>query len=355
MIFYDFIFIFILFSFIFFKNKNEKIAFIFITFIFFILSFIRWEVGTDWNSYYNTFYAGSIEKMYAVSELGFKILNYVTYKMIPSYTVMLLILASILFSLKYSTLYKFSYCPLLSILMVYCLERGDIFFIRQSIAVAITFYSIEYIVNKEKLKFIICVILASFIHKSSLIFIFAYIIYHKINLKRREYCFLIILTFLFSIYMDEILKIFIINLPDNVYKYKLLYYLSNDATGGYKSYMSKNLIFLVSVLNRSFLSCVFFIFWKRIDLYLKKVFSLYFVSFLGFICIYRISPDITRIISSYEVFQLIVFPSIYKTIEKKYMRIGFILIGVLYLYLKMLSGLSSWPEAFIPYKSIFNL
>lgn len=354
MIFYNFIFILVLFSFIFSKKQNEKILYFFIAFLFFILSFIRWEVGTDWNMYFNTFYVGSIEKMYSVKEIGFRVLNYIVYKIFPSYTLMLFFLAVILFIFKYTTLYKLSYVPLLSLLMAFCLEKGDIFFVRQSIAIAITFYSTKYIIKKEKLKFILCIVLASFIHKSSFIFIFAYFVFNKFNLRRRHYCLLIIFSFVLYIYGREILSFFIINLPDNPYKQKLLYYFSNDATGGYKSYMSKELIFLSSLINRLFLISVFFIFWKKIDIYMKKLFSIYFISFLGFVCVFRISQDISRLTLPYEVFQLVIFPSIYKNIKSKETKIIFILIAILYLYLKLLSGLSSWPEAFIPYNTIFN-
>lgn len=354
MIFYNFIFILILILLLITNKKSEKKVYSFIVFIFFILSFIRWEVGTDWNNYYSTFYAGSIEKMYLVSELGFKFLNYVIYKISSNYTIMLFVFAFILFSFKYTILYKFSYCPLLSVLMAYSLDKGDIFFVRQNIAIAITFYSIKYIVKRKKLKFIVFIILASFIHRSSIIFIFSYFIYNKFDLKRRYYFLLILFAFIFSNYIEEILKFFIEVLPNSSYKNRLIYYLFNSATGDYKSYMSKNLIFLSSVMNRFFLISVFFIFWKKIDNHMKKLFSIYFVSFLGYICIYQTSPDIGRLILPYEAFQLIIFPSIYKCIKDKKIKIIFILIAILYLYLKLLSGLSSRPDEFIPYKSIFN-
>lgn len=357
MIFYNFLFIFILSLFLFSNKKNQKIFYVFIVCVFFILSFIRWEVGTDWTNYLKTFYVGNIKNMYLVSELGFKFLNYIVYKIYPSYTLMLFILASILFSFKYSALYKLSYCPILSLLMAYSLDKGDIFFVRQSIAIAITFYSTKYIIKKEKLKFIIYIILASLIHKSSLIFIFAYFIYNNLNLKRRHYFILVILTFLFSAYINEIIKIIIINMPVSVYKNKLLAYFFQPSNFGqyYKSYMSKNLIFLVSVANRIFMITVFFLFWKKVDNYLKKIFSLYFISFLGFICFYRFAPEFSRIILSYENFQLIIYPSLYKFIKNKYIKIVFISIGILYLYLKLLSGLTSYINIFIPYKSIFNI
>lgn len=58
------------------------------------------------------------------------------------------------------------------------------FILRQAIAIAILLYSIKYISEKKLFKFILCVLIATLFHKTSIVFILAYFVCNiKFNLK----------------------------------------------------------------------------------------------------------------------------------------------------------------------------
>ena len=71
--------------------------------------------------------------------------------------------------------------------------------LRQAIAIAITFYSYKYIVDKKRVKFLGCIVLAMSFHSSAIVFLIAYTLYH-VNLKPVHFLIVIpgfILTFIF--------------------------------------------------------------------------------------------------------------------------------------------------------------
>ena len=72
--------------------------------------------------------------------------------------------------------------------------------LRQSIALAITFYSYKYIKNKQLLRFLLCIILAILFHYSAIVFIAAYPLRYAV-LNKNHYYFIVlgfIFTFIFK-------------------------------------------------------------------------------------------------------------------------------------------------------------
>lgn len=130
------------------KIKIEKYIFYSFVIMFSILSFLRWEVGTDWDSYYWYFNLGNLKEMNVIGEILFKYLNYYIYIFTHNYTVLLFIMASLIF-IQYPILYKYSKNKLLTILFLYCIYLGNIFFVRQNIAVALIIVSLKYALEKK--------------------------------------------------------------------------------------------------------------------------------------------------------------------------------------------------------------
>ena len=89
-----------------------------IIFVFFIFSFIRWETGTDWQSYYDVF--KSIKEPWVMKEdvyslefeSGFMFLNHLAKSISDSYTIMLFLQGAILFFCLNTSLVKYSLYPI---------------------------------------------------------------------------------------------------------------------------------------------------------------------------------------------------------------------------------------------------
>lgn len=72
--------------------------------------------------------------------------------------------------------------------------------LRQSIALAVTFFSFNYIKEKKLLKFLLCIALAVTFHTSAIVFIAAYPLYY-LKLNRIHFCIIIpifLMTFIFK-------------------------------------------------------------------------------------------------------------------------------------------------------------
>ena len=142
---------------------------------------IRWETGADWTPYYNFFEYNErltdfIEDPYQF-EYGFGYLNYIVKNIFESYNVMLAIISCIVVVLKYTTLYQFSPYPLLAGVINFSNFNGDIFPVRQYIAIAICFFSIRYIIRENKVFFIMAILIATLFHVTALVFLLAYYLY----------------------------------------------------------------------------------------------------------------------------------------------------------------------------------
>lgn len=136
------------------NKKFSQSTFTFFIFCFFILSFIRWETGTDWTPYYDVF--KSIEIPWETLtdylhgfEPGFMILYNIAKSISDSYTIMLLTEAIILYFCIYYFIKAHSFYPILSLLIYYSMSFAGIFFVRQNIAMAILLCSLKYIYEKK--------------------------------------------------------------------------------------------------------------------------------------------------------------------------------------------------------------
>lgn len=338
-----------------FRLKKNKICYVLFVVIFFLLSFIRWNVGTDWESYYLTFMAKNIKDMYMVNEIGYKVLNNIVANLTSSYTVMLFILAVILFSSKYITIWKLSKLPIISLLLCLSFYRGDIYFIRQHIAAAICLFGSYYYLKNKIFKFTVITLCATLIHSSSIIFFIIYFFKDKLGYKKRNYIILMIISIFFIPFMKEFMY-FLSKILDGigVYGYKIKRYL--DAGHNMFGATTKNLfhLYFSAISNKLFINIIFIIKLRKLDKKDKMIFDIYYFGTLIYILLFSISSQILRINIFFEMFAIILLANYIKYIKKNKNRIFWLFLIIIYAYLKLLSGLGSQPPGvYLPYKTIF--
>lgn len=358
---FNFLFLIIFFNVLLFyiKKKNkiiEKKIFILITFILYCLSFIRWEVGTDWLNYYTTFIVKDPNKIYAVNEIGYKLLNYYVGIVTSNYTVMLFVLATILFLFKYINIWKLSYYPLISLMISFAFYRGDIYFIRQHIAVAICVLSLKYYLQNKTIKFFLSICMATLIHSSAIIFSIIYILKNKVNFSKRFYIVFLIFSLSLIPFMNDIMWSIGESLSNvGVYGYKIKrYMLAGHSLFGANV---KNIILLYSVAISNKIVIVFFFIYnlQKLDKNDKKLFNIYYFGTVIYILLVTVSSQLLRINIFFEIPAIILLANFLKYIKKKENKVCYILVISIYAYLKLLSGLNNQPlGVYIPYKSIFN-
>lgn len=228
--------------------KNKKVrSFLLISIIWLILyEGFRWQIGTDWDSYYTLFVNGEESNH---SEIGYIWLMQIVHLFSNNYTVFLMLITSFFYLTLWSFLKKYSYAPLMSLTIYYCLMLGLMGSNRQLIAMFICLISLKYCFEKNLNKFLCCIFFAVLFHTTSIIFILAYFITNR-KIGNKYLIFGVILALLIGIsgIINKIPYLDLLVYLDAKSSEKLSYYSNNDISN--YSYLGsiKRLIILVPCL-----------------------------------------------------------------------------------------------------------
>ncbi len=146
------------------------------------VSAVRYDVGHDYNQYgkwYMSYQRLSVDELkYVQQEKGFIIPTKLLSEVESWYQPMFIIIAVLLITAIMLYIYKCSDKPYLSVFffLTFGLFFNSLNFMRQMLAALIILYSFRYIRNKQFLRFLVLVLLASSIHVSVLVLIPFYFI-----------------------------------------------------------------------------------------------------------------------------------------------------------------------------------
>lgn len=160
------------------KFNVPIIAFFIIVFI----SLLRFDVGWDYETYYqavadNDIYA--IRRFEPLSQLFFYIAFYLS-----SPQLIFILFGIPTYALILSTILHHSKNIGFSILLYFCFFYLESFgFIRQALAVAICFWAIKYIQSRRFFPFLFCTVIAFLFHYSAILYLFVYPFYGRAKLK----------------------------------------------------------------------------------------------------------------------------------------------------------------------------
>jgi len=272
------------------KVQNSKFSFFVALLFLLFLSGLRYEVGMDWHAYLG-FY-NDITFTYEHVEIGYSLLNDLFSTLGFNYNVFLfgISLITLFFiykvgiNLKYKLIFLFIY---FSDLFLYLNLSG----MRQGIAIAITLFSIKYIIEKKPIHFFITVALATLFHWTAMIFIFAYYVYRYEGTLKKNI--LIMLSFVLCLlFLDKFIELII----STVDSYKIIYYLSISGT------QSDNFqAYIIGIIKRSIVFLFYFSIPSimRQESQLKNLMNIYIFGFLIYLVFYPINEDIGVRLSAY--------------------------------------------------------
>lgn len=337
------------------RKRGRLFLYITISLFFWVMSFVRWETGTDWESYYNFFnnhYTWQ-EFLDASFEVGFTAINFGVKQISDNYSFLLFSVSCIIFPLKYSTIWRYSPYPFFSLILSLLLSKADIFFVRETIALSITFFSVRYIINREKWKFFICLLFALQFHSSIIVFIFAYYIY-SMRLTKYRLTVLVVGVVFFSIASTVVLST-LGNTLGGVFQWKIANYLEyGDEDFGMGISLQEALI-RGSINRLFFLSLFIYLYMKnKADVVLSGLIKVYTFNYVLFLMLVPISLPLMRLANSYEQLSILIIGiGLSKFVMKDRFVITFIL--SIYMFLRFFMGTLSggYAHCFVPYKTIF--
>lgn len=339
-----------------FTKKNSSTSFLYWSscFFLFILSFLRWETGTDWNSYHNYFnHIFELPYNLDILESGFRVLNYTVRSFTDEYTIMLFILGAILFSFQSLAIKRLSFFPILSLTFLYASQLANILFVRQWIAVGILFYSIVFIKKNKFIPFLLLVLIASSIHRVSLIFIIVWWVF-KMNISTRKIILFLCLSVIFSYFMESLLSSMLGGIENRVFKERLDVYLDSSYNSEEKNRTNFTLVLIKGFINRlSILFISLYIYAKTKDNILRGYINIYWIGCILFFSLISISPALARIAYYFDFVQIILISYIvfsFRTLPNKI--IAFCLLGIYMLFRLNQFLINTYNEEIVPYKFV---
>lgn len=339
-------------------NRIFRLAFVLFIFVCFILASFRWEVGTDWESYNRYFNEikvpfGDMFSIHDTFEFGFILLNNFAKSISNEYTFCLLLQAVIIYVFLGWGIYKGSYYPLLSVFIYFSMALGGIFFVRQTMALAILFYSISFIEQQKLKKFLLFVLLASLLHRTAVFFVFAYPIFTlRYSWKK------IFVLFFVSVVVGSIVGIlllqFISSLNLGVLSLKLASYLNTGNDVSYTTYSTTATIIRGSI-NRFFLIFLYILLLRNERLHNSRLNGIINLQLFG-ICLYfmftPISLEFARIGSFFDMAQVLAIPYLFKVRPKIKEKTLLFTIIFLYSAFRFYVAVNQHRNLYIPYNFV---
>ncbi len=343
-------------------KKISKILFFLLIFYLIIHDGIRWEIGTDWKNYNDYFNNclnnGSNTMSFSV---GYVFINVLVRSISESYTLFLFLHAFIVYGFLSYSLYKLSPRPIFSLLLYYGMMLPYLGMNRQIIALVICLFSLIFLLNDKKSKFVLSVIIASLFHTSCLLFLIAIFLRKEIKTKK--------LILLLSVVIILALLGIVNKLPLNI-----IYIFASDdpmstinKIGFYaeNNFLDTNIIFtILAIFKRLIWLIITFLILKYTRFrnnYLIIFFNLYFFGSLIYILFNNtiLQIIVARGLIYFNIFEIFVISYMLLLNKGIFYRTVLISILTFYSYLGVVKGFNFYKEdlgedIFRPYKSVLT-
>lgn len=326
------------------ENKKFKLNFDIVQFIpmipLVLISGIRYGVGQDYFYTYVPIFEkvlrGDTQNVWG--DIGYIYLNKFVQLFTDHYSGIFILTSFLFIFFVFKTIYTESdNKPLSTFLLVsmgyyFCSMNG----IRQMLATSILMYSIKHIKENNLLRFLICLLFASLIHLSAVIFIIVYLLRNK-NVGKNTIVFSVVFVFATSGIISKLL-LYIVGLT------KYSWYLDS-------SYNAERVGFIMIIIN--ILILIFALIFNRDrknDIYIKlQWLAVLSTAFIGKI------PVANRIQWIFGLPSIILIPNVLKDFNSKKQRIfiSSIIIIVYFIYFLYTIGVKNSNNV-LPYYTIFD-
>lgn len=287
-------------------KKFNIFDFVLITIMIFICGF-RKNVGTDFLLYSRMYNNISI---FPRVEIGFKyLINFMSGMGLSSFWFFFLT-SSLTILIVYYIIKKISDKPSESLFLFITLGYFSLQFniIRQCLAIAVSLYSIKFIIKKDFFKYFVCILMASLFHTTALI-MFPFYFISKINISKKRCVEILIILFIVSLMYNQIICLIVRYFPTyEVYLTINNYTYDAAGVGSYLIILFNLLLFSVILINKSKLVK----YNKNNNIYINMILFSFFYYFLSLNNTVMIRPGYYLSISF-----IFILPDLYQVNKKK--------------------------------------
>jgi hypothetical protein len=326
------------------KAMKNRLLLVGIFLILFCVSALRFDIGNDYHTYTMTAHEASING-YVVTEVGFnwlvKIVYFITNGEYYEVVFAIFSFVTILIFLKAMLRQSVSFFDAFFLFMMFGLYFQTFNTVRYYLALAIAFYSMRYVLERDWIKFVFVIIIAALFHKSVLIVIPIYFI-ASLHWKKWLVAAGFVISALCYLFRASLLNIALILYPS----YKDTIYLEGGTS-------------LTSVIRICAVLVLYgwFVLWYNksddIGRELRFYGQLNMVSFVV-ATFFSFLPVVTRLVYYFSISQILMIPLIISRIEddrlKRRLRIFIGILAILYFILFLLTAHRD-GIGLLPYKS----
>ena len=368
MIYFIMLFISLLLAGLYVKKEKKKIYAVLSFVPFFLVSALRYDVGTDYLYRYVPNYISIVNGMNVASlEPLFNLLIKVCVFFTKDYSLLFIITSAIIIGLIFKKIYKESKIVVLSIIIFFA---GSFFFqsmnlVRQYISIAIIFSSYKLLLSDKKSDHIIwffAIVVASLFHTISIAFLPMYF-FRKRHISIKVFIVLLLFIIIFGGIIPELLvsfmKIVGLNEFTNFNKYE--HYLLYKGELPYATLISELIIYIYMVI-------MYNNFKKKTNFNEEKTKANFYLNCQSFVLLFTIMNIhielFFRFAAIFAIFQILSIPYFYYQnkidgikIVRIYIKKGAIylttlIVGIMFFRL-IYSNIICRAEEVFPYKTIF--
>jgi hypothetical protein len=316
---------------------------------------LRWETGTDWKPYLENFETTDDYSIVLINSLtGFEI-GYGTFvffikKLFDSYSFFLFIHAIIFYAIVFKIAKKYSPYFFISLLFFYATNLGVVGSNRQLLAVVLCLLSIPFVIYRKPVKFFAIIVLASLFHTTAILFG----IYYFFNKNLKWYLVLSFLLLAFIIGKTS-LPVKLFSLAGGIGE--MASSKVEAYGGGAKDALNEASLSFFGLLKRILFLIMFTFNMKYLSGKLSYYKILYNGYAFGLFLYFLFSSSLIIIVNRgslyFNIMESFLISSQFLVIgsrsEKAYLLFVLLIISVLFL----IQSISSYPDLFDPYKSLF--
>lgn len=339
------------------KYSQFRISFYGIAFLLVTLQFgLRDKMATDWDMYerFFNYYFTSINdldfKNYKV-EIAFQVLQIAFHFISDNYNLFVLFQSFVFYSIVFFVFYRISSVPFIAIMLFYSLFIGMVGANRQMLALAFCLLGLYYYLKTNNYFIFLGFIFGGFLfHTSALLFTTYLFFNRRIDSK-------IILIAVFSCFLIGNTQ-----LPFKIFS--LFGGISEHALSKTEAYLdsaqeelNKAQVSFLGIAKRIVIPLVFIYFRNKISIK-EKYFNVFLNAYVFGTCLYFLFYKTLLVMVSrggfyFNIMEALLTASLVFVVSKKHRPI-FILVFIIMSVFYLNQSISTYPEIFIPYRSIFS-
>ncbi|WP_158135112.1 EpsG family protein [Photobacterium damselae] len=156
------------------SNSQLRLLILFLLSTVYSLFFgLRYQVGVDWKNYITAFEFYNSNQDYFSLEVGYKILNIISYNLGYDIQFIIIITTLIVFFLSFYSLYfiKINPCYYIGVVFPYFIVMGAMNYTRQGVALSFFLLALSFLFNNKRVLFVIFLLFGCTFHVSLIIFL----------------------------------------------------------------------------------------------------------------------------------------------------------------------------------------